>query len=71
VKNIVYSAANGNAVDTVIIDGKMVMEDNEIMTFDERKAFNYAEESAQELILSSGELTRDPTYLKPTPWKYL
>ena len=39
VKNLVYSAANGNAVDTVIIDGKVVMEDRVIKTFDEKEAF--------------------------------
>jgi 5-methylthioadenosine/S-adenosylhomocysteine deaminase len=71
VKNLVYSAANGNAVDTVIIDGKVVMEDRVIKTFNEKEAFRKGEEAAKKLIRLSGFLERDPFYLQPSPWKYL
>jgi cytosine/adenosine deaminase-related metal-dependent hydrolase len=71
VKNIVYSAANGNSVDTVIIGGKMVMESRVIKTFDEEEVFRAGENTGQKLISLSGHLERDPKYLKPVPWKYI
>ena len=39
VKNLVYFAANRNAMDTVIIAGKVVREDWMIQTFNEKEAF--------------------------------
>ena len=71
VKNIVYSAANGNSVDTVIIDGKIVMENRVIKTFDEKEAYKAGEEAGQRLIRLSGHLERNPLYLKPLPWNYI
>jgi 5-methylthioadenosine/S-adenosylhomocysteine deaminase len=71
VKNIVYKAANGNSVYTVIIDGKMVMENRVIKTFDENETFRAGEETGQKLLQLSGHLGRDPNYLKPSPWKYI
>jgi 5-methylthioadenosine/S-adenosylhomocysteine deaminase len=71
VKNIVYSAANGNSVDTVIIDGKIVMENRMIKTFDEKEAYREGEEAGQKIIRLSGHLERDSLYLRPPPWNYL
>jgi 5-methylthioadenosine/S-adenosylhomocysteine deaminase len=71
VKNLIYSAANGNSVNTVIIDGKIVMEDRVIKTFDEKKAFKNGEKAGQKIISQSGYIEKDPEYLKPPPWKYM
>lgn len=71
VKNLIYSAANGNAVDTVFIYGKVVMEDRVIKTFDEKETFRNGEEAWQKLVHLGGHLERDPLYLKPSPWEYL
>ncbi len=71
VKNLIYSAANGNSVDTVIIDGQVVMKDRVIMTFDEKEAFKMGEEAGQNIIQKSGHIERDVLYLKPPPWKYV
>ena len=46
-QNIV-STATGNEVETVIIDGKIIMEDFEIKTFDERKVIDDAQKLGQE-----------------------
>ena len=70
VKNIVYSAASGRSVDTVIVDGKTVMEDGVITTFDEAEAYRAGEEAAWKMMEQSGILERDPDYLNPSPWRY-
>jgi 5-methylthioadenosine/S-adenosylhomocysteine deaminase len=71
VKNLIYSSANGNAVNTVIIGGKTIMENQVIKTFDEKEAYSIGEDIGQKLISLSGHLERDPKYLKPTPWNYI
>ena len=71
VKNIVYSSASGRPVDTVIIDGKLVMEDGVILSFDEEKAYKEGEEAAYRMLELSGKLEEDVGYLSPEPWKYL
>jgi 5-methylthioadenosine/S-adenosylhomocysteine deaminase len=43
VSNLVYSASSAD-VETVIIDGRFVMKDREILTFDEEKAKHFANE---------------------------
>ncbi|WP_099209415.1 amidohydrolase family protein [Thermococcus henrietii] len=48
VSHIVYSA-NGNDVETTIVDGKVLMLDREVLTLDEEKILNRAEEVAREL----------------------
>jgi 5-methylthioadenosine/S-adenosylhomocysteine deaminase len=70
VKNLVYSAASGRSVDTVIIDGKTVMDDGVITTFDEAKVYRVGEEAAWKMMEQSGILERDPDYLNPSPWRY-
>jgi 5-methylthioadenosine/S-adenosylhomocysteine deaminase len=71
VKNIVYSAASGEAVETVIINGRIVMENNRITTFNEKDVIRKGEETAQKLVEDSGHLVNNPLYLQPSPWKYL
>jgi 5-methylthioadenosine/S-adenosylhomocysteine deaminase len=71
VKNLVYAASHGNSVETVIIDGKIVMEDRVIKTFDEKEALRAGEDAGQRIVRKSGHLERDPFYLTPAPWKYL
>ncbi len=71
VKNIVYSAACGRAVDTVLVDGRIVMERGEIATFYEEAVYDKCEDAAWKLLHGSGILERDPDYLKPGPWSYL
>jgi 5-methylthioadenosine/S-adenosylhomocysteine deaminase len=71
VKNIVYSAACGMAVKTVIIDGKTVMEDGVIKSFDEERVYSEGEKAAWRMLDESGRLEWDPDYLKPSPWEYV
>lgn len=54
-KNLVYGAGCGNAVETVIIDGKIVMEDRKITTIDEETIFRKGEKAALRLLELSGE----------------
>jgi len=70
VKNIVYSAASGRSVDTVIVGGRVLMEEGEITAFDEAEAYERGELAARRLVELSGKLDREPDYLKPEPWKY-
>ena len=70
VKNLVYSAASGRSVETVIIDGETVMEDGVITAFDEAEAYLRGEEAAWRMMDLSGRLNGEPDYLDPTPWKY-
>ena len=49
VSNIVYSM-NSSAVDTVIIDGKVIMENGTILTIDEEKIVEKAHEKAFDLV---------------------
>jgi len=48
VPNLVY-AASGREVETVIIDGRVVMEDREMKTVDEKQAIREAQKAADEL----------------------
>ncbi len=70
VKNLVYSSASGRPVDTVIIDGRTVMEKGVIMSFDEAEAYERGEEAAFRMLELSGRLNGEPDYLDPGPWKY-
>jgi 5-methylthioadenosine/S-adenosylhomocysteine deaminase len=49
VSNLVYSAS-GDSCETVIIDGKVVMEDKKILTFDLEKLLAMATSMAQSII---------------------
>jgi len=49
ISTLVYSS-NGGDVDTVIIDGKIIMENREIKTLDEREVLEKAQEVAENLV---------------------
>jgi 5-methylthioadenosine/S-adenosylhomocysteine deaminase len=70
VKNLVYSAASGRSVETVIIDGETVMEDGGITAFDEAEAYRRGEEAAWRMMELSGRLESEPGHLTPPPWRY-
>jgi hypothetical protein len=57
-------------VETVIVDGRPVMEDGVISTFDEAEAYRAGEEAAWRMMEQSGVLKRDPGHLSPAPWRY-
>ena len=71
VKNLVYGAGSGGTVDTVIIDGRIVMDGKMIKTFDEREFYKGAEEKARAILRSIGRLGPDDHYLHSPPWRYL
>jgi len=48
ISHIVYSA-NGNDVETTIVDGKIVMLDREVLTVDEEKALDKVQKIVDEL----------------------
>jgi len=48
ISHMVYSA-NGNDVETTIVDGKIVMLDQEVLTLDEEKILEKAEEIVEKL----------------------
>jgi 5-methylthioadenosine/S-adenosylhomocysteine deaminase len=63
IKNLVYSSTS-SCIDTVIINGKKVMERRKLLTIDEEKAVEDAEKQAWRLLESSGHLERYPDFLK-------
>jgi 5-methylthioadenosine/S-adenosylhomocysteine deaminase len=71
VKNLVYGAGSGGAVDTVIIDGRIVMGGKTIKTFDEREVYKRAEEEGRAILRSIGRLGLDESYSHSSPWRYL
>ncbi|MGD2142646.1 MAG: amidohydrolase family protein [Candidatus Bathyarchaeota archaeon] len=52
--NIVYSA-RGDEVETVIIDGDIVMKDREVITMDERRVISEAQRAAEEICDAATE----------------
>ena len=58
----VYSATS-TCVDTVIINGKKVMERRELLTLDEEKAVEESEKQAWRLVEGSGHLDLYPDFL--------
>jgi 5-methylthioadenosine/S-adenosylhomocysteine deaminase len=57
IATLVYSA-NGGDVDTVIVDGKIVMEDREVKTIDEQLTLKKAKEAAEDLVQRTPKLTK-------------
>jgi 5-methylthioadenosine/S-adenosylhomocysteine deaminase len=70
VKNLVFSATS-TCVDTVIINGKTVMEGRELMTLDEEKVVGEAEKQAWRLVEGSGHMDRYPDFLKRGKMSYM
>ena len=63
IKNLVFSATS-TSIDTVIINGKTVMDDRKLLTLDEEKTGENAEKQAWRLLEGSGHLERYPEFLK-------
>jgi 5-methylthioadenosine/S-adenosylhomocysteine deaminase len=63
VASLVYSCTQEN-VDTVLIDGKLVMENREILTVDEHSTLVEAQESAERLLHNTGI-----SNLRSRPWR--
>ena len=63
IKNLVFSATS-TSIDTVIINGKTVMDDRKLLTLDEEKTVENAEKQAWRLLEGSGHLERYPEFLK-------
>lgn len=70
IKNLIYSASS-NCIDTVIINGKKVMEKRMLLTIDEEKAVEEAEKQAWRLLESSGHLDKNPDFLKRGELSYM
>jgi len=64
VKNLVYGFGGGWAVDTVLVDGKTIMEGGEIRTIDEGEVYSRAEEVGREILRKLGRLEADALYMK-------
>ncbi|MFQ5887562.1 MAG: amidohydrolase [Candidatus Hydrothermarchaeales archaeon] len=54
VSHLVYSVQGGN-VETVIVDGKILMEDRQMRTLDENQVIEFAREQAKDLFERSGK----------------
>lgn len=63
IQNLVYSAT-GNSVETVIIDGKMVVENRVVKTIDETEALAKVQEFGERLVKRTGRSIA-------TSWKFL
>jgi 5-methylthioadenosine/S-adenosylhomocysteine deaminase len=64
VKNLVFGFGGGRAVDTVLVDGNMVMEGGEIRTLDEGEVYSRAEEVGRVILRKLGRLDAGSHYLK-------
>ena len=70
IKNLVYSATS-LCVDTVIINGKAVMEGRELRTLDKEKIIEEAEKQTWRLVEGSGHMDRYPDFLKRGKMSYM
>lgn len=66
VSNLVYSTT-GSAVETVIIDGAIVMKDRQIQTLDEEKLLSETEATVVRMVKASG----CEALLERSKWKYM
>jgi 5-methylthioadenosine/S-adenosylhomocysteine deaminase len=60
---LVY-CANGSIVDTVLVDGKILMEGRKILAFDEKEVISKTQETADNLLKRSGKKE-----LRTKPWR--
>jgi 5-methylthioadenosine/S-adenosylhomocysteine deaminase len=61
VPNLVYSC-DGSNVETVMIDGKIVMKNRELLTINEERVLEKAQKSAEEIVDRIGEYTLKPSW---------
>ena len=64
VHNLVYTAS-GESTDTVIVDGKIIMENRIVKNIDEKEILNRTQELGEDILRRSGE---KPYY---GPWKVI
>ena len=69
VKNIVYGLACGRAVDTVIVDGKIIVDGSELKTLNEEKVYRKGEEVGREILRKNRTLGDASRYLTASPWR--
>jgi 5-methylthioadenosine/S-adenosylhomocysteine deaminase len=69
IKNIVYATGCNRSVDTVMVDGRILLSDGKITTMDESNVYEQVEEIALGL---NGKLGRLDEYsmLNTSPWKF-
>jgi len=68
VKNIVYGLACGRAVETVIIDGKIIVDRGKMQTLNEEAVYLRGEEVGRDILRKNGTLGEDSRYLIASPW---
>ena len=69
VKNIVYGSACGRAVETVIIDGNIVIDGGRVLTMDEDKVYRKGEKVGRDILRRNGSMNTEARYLDAAPWK--
>jgi len=69
VKNIVYGLACGRGVKTVIIDGKIIVDNGEMKTMNEEMVYLNGEEIGRDVLRKNGNLGAKSRYLDAFPWK--
>jgi len=69
VKNIVYGLACGRAVDTVIVDGKIIVDSGGLKTMNEEKVYSRSEKVGREILRKNGTLGETSRYLTASPWR--
>ena len=70
VKNIVYGAGGGSAVDTVIVNGEFLMRDREMLTLNEKEVYSMAEEVGRSILTRGGRLGKGERHIHFGPWRY-
>lgn len=68
VKNIVYGLACGRAVETVIVDGKIVVDRGVLKTMKEETIYRTAEKVGRDVLRRNGNLGAESRYLDASPW---
>ena len=68
--NSLVFAENGLAVDTVIVDGRVVMQGGSVLGVDEAAIRNQAQESAERLAHTNRELFAQAQELAPYIWTH-
>jgi cytosine/adenosine deaminase-related metal-dependent hydrolase len=67
IKNLVYSTGCKGSVDTVMVDGKILLDDGKVTTMDESQVYDRIEEIALELNSKLGRLD-EHSMLNTSPW---
>jgi len=70
VKNIVYGAGGGSVVNTVIVNGEVLMRDREMLTLDEREVYSKVEEVGRSILTRGGRLGAGERHIHFGPWRY-